>query len=145
MTKPFFGKLRRTYSPGIWLHIRDSMSLTHLQGYVHRIQVEILRSLLLNSTWRWNETRLFVISGGQPSSQHHVPRGFTLELAEECYQLRWEPQTEALHRIRVFKTEKAELRCLQVRRFFPGGFIRANRFAIIRCYNRTFVAEVYVL
>ncbi|XP_076670615.1 intermembrane lipid transfer protein VPS13A isoform X2 [Andrena cerasifolii] len=40
MTKPFFGKLRRTYSPGIWLHIRNSMSLTHLQGYVHRIQVD---------------------------------------------------------------------------------------------------------
>lgn len=40
MTKPFFGKLRRTYSPGIWLHCRKSMSLTHLQGYVHRIQVD---------------------------------------------------------------------------------------------------------
>ncbi|XP_024221985.1 vacuolar protein sorting-associated protein 13C [Bombus impatiens] len=40
MTKPFFGKLRRTYSPGIWLHCRKSMSLTYLQGYVHRIQVD---------------------------------------------------------------------------------------------------------
>ncbi|XP_017890538.1 vacuolar protein sorting-associated protein 13C-like [Ceratina calcarata] len=40
MTKPFFGKLRRTYSPGIWLHYRQSMSLTHLQGYVHRIQLD---------------------------------------------------------------------------------------------------------
>lgn len=39
MTKPFFGKLRRTYSPGIWLHCRKSMSLTHLQGYIHKIQV----------------------------------------------------------------------------------------------------------
>ncbi|XP_076634172.1 intermembrane lipid transfer protein VPS13A isoform X1 [Colletes latitarsis] len=40
MTKPFFGKLRRTYSPGIWLHCRKSLSLTYLQGYVHRIQVD---------------------------------------------------------------------------------------------------------
>ncbi|XP_053983322.1 intermembrane lipid transfer protein VPS13C-like [Hylaeus volcanicus] len=40
MTKPFFGKLRRTYSPGIWLHCRKSISLTYLQGYVHRIQVD---------------------------------------------------------------------------------------------------------
>ncbi|CAL7940918.1 unnamed protein product [Xylocopa violacea] len=40
MTKPFFGKLRRIYSPGIWLHCRQSMSLTHLQGYIHRIQVD---------------------------------------------------------------------------------------------------------
>ncbi|KOX79050.1 Vacuolar protein sorting-associated protein 13A [Melipona quadrifasciata] len=40
MTKPFFGKLRRTYSPGIWLHCRKSMSLTYLQGYVHRIQID---------------------------------------------------------------------------------------------------------
>ncbi|XP_015437338.1 PREDICTED: vacuolar protein sorting-associated protein 13A-like [Dufourea novaeangliae] len=40
MTKPFFGKLRRTYSPGIWLHCRKSVTLTHLQGYVHRIQVD---------------------------------------------------------------------------------------------------------
>ncbi|XP_034193125.2 intermembrane lipid transfer protein VPS13A isoform X1 [Osmia lignaria lignaria] len=40
MTKPFFGKLRRTYSPGIWLHCRKSMSLTHLQGYIHKIQVD---------------------------------------------------------------------------------------------------------
>ncbi|XP_026299715.1 vacuolar protein sorting-associated protein 13C isoform X2 [Apis mellifera] len=38
MTKPFFGRLRRTYSPGIWLHCRKSMSLTYLQGYIHRIQ-----------------------------------------------------------------------------------------------------------
>nr|XP_012154530.1 PREDICTED: vacuolar protein sorting-associated protein 13C isoform X3 [Megachile rotundata] len=42
MTKPFFGKLRRTYSPGIWLHYRKSMSLTHLQGYIHKIQVDDL-------------------------------------------------------------------------------------------------------
>ncbi|XP_076243831.1 intermembrane lipid transfer protein VPS13A [Calliopsis andreniformis] len=40
MTKPFYGKLRRTYSPGIWLHYRKSMSLAYLQGYVHRIQVD---------------------------------------------------------------------------------------------------------
>lgn len=39
MTKPFFGKLRRTYSPGIWLHCRESTTLCYLQGYVHRIQV----------------------------------------------------------------------------------------------------------
>ncbi|CAK9828583.1 Intermembrane lipid transfer protein VPS13A [Anthophora retusa] len=40
MTKPFFGKLKRTYSPGIWLHCRKSLSLTYLQGYIHRIQVD---------------------------------------------------------------------------------------------------------
>lgn len=39
MTKPFFGKLRRTYSPSIWLHCRKSTTLCYLQGYVHRIQV----------------------------------------------------------------------------------------------------------
>lgn len=39
MTKPFFGKLRRTYSPGIWLHCRESATLSYLQGYVHKIQV----------------------------------------------------------------------------------------------------------
>ncbi|EFN86841.1 Vacuolar protein sorting-associated protein 13A [Harpegnathos saltator] len=40
MTKPFFGKLRRTYSPGIWLHRRESTTLCYLQGYVHRIQID---------------------------------------------------------------------------------------------------------
>ncbi|XP_072752571.1 intermembrane lipid transfer protein VPS13A [Anoplolepis gracilipes] len=40
MTKPFFGKLRRTYSPGIWLHRRESRTLCYLQGYIHRIQVD---------------------------------------------------------------------------------------------------------
>nr|XP_012219129.1 PREDICTED: vacuolar protein sorting-associated protein 13A-like isoform X1 [Linepithema humile] len=40
MTKPFFGKLRRTYSPGIWLHCRESATLCYLQGYVHRIQID---------------------------------------------------------------------------------------------------------
>ncbi|XP_012533549.1 vacuolar protein sorting-associated protein 13A isoform X2 [Monomorium pharaonis] len=40
MTKPFFGKLRRTYSPGIWLHCRKSTTLCYLQGYVHRIQID---------------------------------------------------------------------------------------------------------
>ncbi|KMQ97580.1 vacuolar protein sorting-associated protein 13a [Lasius niger] len=40
MTKPFFGKLRRTYSPGIWLHCRKSTTLRYLQGYVHRIQID---------------------------------------------------------------------------------------------------------
>ncbi|XP_076375159.1 intermembrane lipid transfer protein VPS13A isoform X2 [Megalopta genalis] len=40
ITKPFFGKLRRTYSPAIWLHIRKSMTLTYLQGHVHRIQID---------------------------------------------------------------------------------------------------------
>ncbi|EZA49615.1 Vacuolar protein sorting-associated protein 13A [Ooceraea biroi] len=40
MTKPFFGKLRRTYSPGIWLHFRESTTLSYLQGYVHKIQVD---------------------------------------------------------------------------------------------------------
>ncbi|XP_077263954.1 intermembrane lipid transfer protein VPS13A isoform X2 [Temnothorax americanus] len=40
MTKPFFGKLRRTYSPGIWLHCRESTTLCYLQGYVHRIQID---------------------------------------------------------------------------------------------------------
>ncbi|KAG7205210.1 hypothetical protein KM043_018296 [Ampulex compressa] len=40
MTKPFFGKLRRTYSPGIWCHCRKSVTLTHLQGHIHQIQVD---------------------------------------------------------------------------------------------------------
>ncbi|KAL6266414.1 hypothetical protein P5V15_003265 [Pogonomyrmex californicus] len=40
MTKPFFGKLRRTYSPSIWLHCRESTTLCYLQGYVHRIQID---------------------------------------------------------------------------------------------------------
>ncbi|XP_047356214.1 vacuolar protein sorting-associated protein 13C-like isoform X2 [Vespa velutina] len=40
MTKPFFGKLRRTYSPGIWIHCRQSMTMTYFQGYIHRIQVD---------------------------------------------------------------------------------------------------------
>ncbi|XP_025991463.1 vacuolar protein sorting-associated protein 13A isoform X2 [Solenopsis invicta] len=40
MTKPFFGKLRRTHSPGIWLHCRESTTLCYLQGYVHRIQID---------------------------------------------------------------------------------------------------------
>ncbi|XP_020288636.1 vacuolar protein sorting-associated protein 13A-like isoform X2 [Pseudomyrmex gracilis] len=40
MTKPFFGKLRRTYSPGIWLHCRESTMLRYLQGYVHKIQID---------------------------------------------------------------------------------------------------------
>ncbi|KAG5314184.1 VP13A protein, partial [Acromyrmex insinuator] len=40
MTKPFFGKLRRTYSPGIWLHCRESTTLCYLQGYIHRIQID---------------------------------------------------------------------------------------------------------
>ncbi|XP_066588204.1 intermembrane lipid transfer protein VPS13A-like isoform X2 [Prorops nasuta] len=40
MTKPFYGKLRRTYSPGIWLHCRKSVNFTYCHGYVHRIQVD---------------------------------------------------------------------------------------------------------
>lgn len=40
MTKPFFGKLRRTYSPGIWFHYRNSATFTYLQGYVHRMQID---------------------------------------------------------------------------------------------------------
>ncbi|XP_011865236.1 PREDICTED: vacuolar protein sorting-associated protein 13A-like isoform X2 [Vollenhovia emeryi] len=40
MTKPFFGKLRRTYSPGVWLHCRESTTLCYLQGYIHRIQID---------------------------------------------------------------------------------------------------------
>ncbi|KYM95926.1 Vacuolar protein sorting-associated protein 13C [Cyphomyrmex costatus] len=40
MTKPFFGKLRRTYSPGIWLHCRESTTLCYFQGYVHRLQID---------------------------------------------------------------------------------------------------------
>ncbi|XP_033208533.1 vacuolar protein sorting-associated protein 13C-like [Belonocnema kinseyi] len=40
MTKPFFGKLRRTYSPGIWLHYRNSATFTYLQGHVHRMQID---------------------------------------------------------------------------------------------------------
>ncbi|EFN62404.1 Vacuolar protein sorting-associated protein 13A [Camponotus floridanus] len=40
MTKPFFGKLRRTYSPGIWFHCRESTTLCYLQGYIHRIQID---------------------------------------------------------------------------------------------------------
>ncbi|XP_043273461.1 vacuolar protein sorting-associated protein 13A-like isoform X2 [Venturia canescens] len=40
MTKPFFGKLRRTYSPGVWLHVRKSHTLTYVQGYIHRIQID---------------------------------------------------------------------------------------------------------
>ena len=39
MTKPFFGKLRRTYAPGVWLHVRKSDTLTYVQGNFHRIQV----------------------------------------------------------------------------------------------------------
>lgn len=44
MTKPFFGKLRRTYSPGIWLHCRKSATLGYLQGYIHRIQVRTVHA-----------------------------------------------------------------------------------------------------
>ncbi|KAK2588797.1 hypothetical protein KPH14_001672 [Odynerus spinipes] len=40
MTKPFFGKLRRTYSPGIWIHCRQSRTITYLQSYIHRMQVD---------------------------------------------------------------------------------------------------------
>ncbi|XP_011303575.1 vacuolar protein sorting-associated protein 13C [Fopius arisanus] len=40
ITKPFFGKLRRTYCPGIWMHLRRSNTLTYLQGYIHRVQVD---------------------------------------------------------------------------------------------------------
>ncbi|XP_070527175.1 intermembrane lipid transfer protein VPS13A isoform X2 [Cardiocondyla obscurior] len=40
MTKPFFGKLRRMYSPSIWLHCRESATLNYLQGYIHRIQID---------------------------------------------------------------------------------------------------------
>lgn len=40
MTKPFFAKLRRTYSPGIWIHLRKSNSLTYVQGNIHRIQID---------------------------------------------------------------------------------------------------------
>ncbi|KAF7991246.1 hypothetical protein HCN44_002808 [Aphidius gifuensis] len=40
MTKPFFAKLRRTYSPGIWIHIRKSNNLTYVQGNIHRIQID---------------------------------------------------------------------------------------------------------
>ncbi|KAK0164246.1 hypothetical protein PV328_002894 [Microctonus aethiopoides] len=40
MTKPFFGKLRRTYSPGIWIHLRKSNTLTYIQGNIHRIQID---------------------------------------------------------------------------------------------------------
>lgn len=40
MTKPFFGKLRRTYSPGIWIHLRKSNTLTYCQGNIHRIQID---------------------------------------------------------------------------------------------------------
>ncbi|XP_028982314.1 vacuolar protein sorting-associated protein 13A [Diachasma alloeum] len=44
ITKPFFGKLRRTYCPGIWAHLRRSNTLTYLQGYVHRVQVDDQKS-----------------------------------------------------------------------------------------------------
>ncbi|XP_014604811.1 PREDICTED: vacuolar protein sorting-associated protein 13C-like [Polistes canadensis] len=40
MTKPFFGKLRRTYSPGIWIHCRQSITMTYMQSYIHRIQID---------------------------------------------------------------------------------------------------------
>ncbi|XP_015594990.1 vacuolar protein sorting-associated protein 13A isoform X2 [Cephus cinctus] len=40
MTKPFFGKLRRTYSPGIWFHYRSSYSNIYLQGKIYRVQID---------------------------------------------------------------------------------------------------------
>ncbi|XP_048515019.1 intermembrane lipid transfer protein VPS13C-like isoform X2 [Athalia rosae] len=40
MTKPFYAKLRRSYSPGIWLHCRKSFSNIYLEGKVHRIQID---------------------------------------------------------------------------------------------------------
>ncbi|XP_046422194.1 vacuolar protein sorting-associated protein 13A-like isoform X1 [Neodiprion fabricii] len=40
MTKPFYAKLRRSYSPGIWLHCRKSFSNIYVEGKIHRVQID---------------------------------------------------------------------------------------------------------
>ncbi|XP_054272680.1 intermembrane lipid transfer protein VPS13A-like [Macrosteles quadrilineatus] len=40
MTKPFYGELRRRYSPAVWLQLRKSHHHTYLHFKLHRLQVD---------------------------------------------------------------------------------------------------------
>ncbi|XP_047103973.1 vacuolar protein sorting-associated protein 13A-like [Schistocerca piceifrons] len=40
MTKPFFGELRRRYSPGIWLQFRKSDHQVYIHFKIHRLQID---------------------------------------------------------------------------------------------------------
>lgn len=40
MTKPFYGELRRRYSPALWLQVRRSEHLTYCRASVHRLQLD---------------------------------------------------------------------------------------------------------
>ncbi|XP_076222912.1 intermembrane lipid transfer protein VPS13A isoform X2 [Nomia melanderi] len=73
ITKPFFGKLRRTYSPGIWLHCRKSMTLTYLQGYIHRIQVDNqIRNTTFPVVLYSNLQKSVINYAGNPKLKHCV-------------------------------------------------------------------------
>ncbi|XP_047508917.1 vacuolar protein sorting-associated protein 13A-like isoform X2 [Pieris napi] len=40
MTKPFFSELRRTYNPGVWLHLRKSETYTYCHMKLQRLQID---------------------------------------------------------------------------------------------------------
>ncbi|XP_078045899.1 intermembrane lipid transfer protein VPS13A isoform X2 [Augochlora pura] len=72
INKPFFGKLRRTYSPAIWLHIRKSMTLTYLQGHVHGIQID---NQISNTTFPvvlYSNMQNVIHSDGNPKLKHCI-------------------------------------------------------------------------
>ncbi|CAD6236398.1 GSCOCG00008161001-RA-CDS [Cotesia congregata] len=71
MTKPFFGKLRRTYSPGIWIHLRKSNTLTYVQGNIHRIQIDNqLHDAIFPIILRPGSKKCFSNSSGVPRLKH---------------------------------------------------------------------------
>ncbi|XP_044592317.1 vacuolar protein sorting-associated protein 13A-like isoform X2 [Cotesia glomerata] len=73
MTKPFFGKLRRTYSPGIWIHLRKSNTLTYVQGNIHRIQIDNqLHDAIFPIILRPGSKKCFSNSSGIPRLKHCI-------------------------------------------------------------------------
>lgn len=73
MTKPFFGKLRRTYSPGIWIHIRKSNTLTYVQGNIHRIQIDNqLHDAIFPIILRPGSKKCFSNNSGVPILKHCI-------------------------------------------------------------------------
>lgn len=110
MTKPFFGKLRRTYSPGIWLHCRESTTLCYLQGYIHRIQVLIVFTIII----RDNNFSCPSYTDRQSTDRSCLSGGSTSQSTKNFCELRWKPQIETLLRILISEATQIEEHHLQV-------------------------------